>query len=137
LKDDVELGGLARLALNLMAAVHLPRPVADREELPLGGVSDITNRGALDRLLVSELANDDLTLAVRIAVNEALYLRREMPPRNPPRQRFVLLDAGIRMWGVPRVFSLRRLGWRWPRQRNGTTPFTRSAPPARKSFLSI
>lgn len=105
LKDDVELGGLARLALNLMAAVHLPRPIADREELPLGGVSDIANRGPLDRLLVSELANDDLTLAVRVAVNEALYLRRETPPRNPPRERFVLLDSGIRMWGVPRVFA--------------------------------
>ena len=105
LKDDVELSGVARLALNLMAAVHLPRPMSDREDLPLGGVSDISNRGALDRLLVSELANDDLTLAVRIAVNEALYLRREAPPRNPPRERFVLLDAGIRMWGVPRIFA--------------------------------
>ncbi|HEX5105350.1 MAG TPA: hypothetical protein VFV87_16140, partial [Pirellulaceae bacterium] len=33
-----------------------------------------------------------------------LFLRRESPPRTPPRQRRVLLDAGIRTWGVPRVF---------------------------------
>ena len=39
--------------------------------------SDISNRGPLDRLLLSESAHDDLTLAVRIALNEALYLRRE------------------------------------------------------------
>ncbi|HUY90020.1 MAG TPA: hypothetical protein VMV10_14890 [Pirellulales bacterium] len=105
LKDDEELGGVARLAELLLAAVHLPTPVSEPEELPLGGVTDISNRGSLDRLLLSELAHDDLTLAVRVAMNEALYLRRETPPRMPTRRRFVLLDAGIRMWGVPRVFA--------------------------------
>lgn len=105
LEDDEELGGLARLTRLLMAAVQLPRALSDPEDLPLGGVSDISNRGALDRLLLSELAYDDLTLAVRVAVNEALYLRRESPPRTPPRQRSVLLDSGVRLWGVPRVFA--------------------------------
>ena len=105
LRDDEELGGVSRMAGQLLAAMHLPRPIADREDLPVGGVSDIANRGPLDRLLLSELAHDDLTLAVRIAVGEALYLRREAPPRNPPRHRAVLIDAGIRLWGVPRVFA--------------------------------
>ena len=105
LRKDEQLCGLAALASNLMAAVALPRSLADREELPIGGFSDIANRGSLDRLLLSELAHDDLTLAVRVAVNEALYLRRESPPRNPPSQRPVLLEAGIRSWGVPRVFA--------------------------------
>ncbi len=105
LLDDEDLGGLARVARQLMAAVHLPRSISDHEDLPVGGVTDITNRGPLDRLLLSELANDDLTLAVRVALREALYLRREAPPRNPPQHRAVLLDAGLRMWGVPRVFA--------------------------------
>ncbi len=105
LRDDAELGGVARVAGQLLAAIHLPRPVAAHEDLPVGGTSDITNRGPLDRLLISELAQDDLTLAVRVAMNEALYLRREAPPRNPPRHRAVLIDAGIRLWGVPRVFA--------------------------------
>lgn len=105
LMQDDELGGLARLALNLMAAVTMPRAVVDREEMQVGGVSDISNRGPLDCLLLSELAHDDLTLAVRVAMNEAMYLRRESPPRTPPRQRTVLLEAGLRSWGVPRVFS--------------------------------
>lgn len=105
LKDDAELGGLARLATSLMAAVTVPRPVVDRDELQLGGVSDISNRGPLDRLLLTELAYDDLSLATRVAMNEALYLRRELPPKTPPRRRSLLLDAGIRTWGVPRVFS--------------------------------
>jgi hypothetical protein len=105
LRDDPEMAGVARLASDLMAAVSIPRPLRLRDELAVGGVSDLTNRGPLDRLLVSELAHDDLTLAVRVAVNEALYLRRESPPREPPHRRAILLDAGIRMWGVPRVFA--------------------------------
>lgn len=105
LRDDAELGGLGRLACELMAAVQLPRALGRPDELPVGGVSDLSNRGPLDRLLVSELAHDDLTLAVRVAVGEALYLRREAPPTPPARQRQILLDSGIRMWGVPRVFA--------------------------------
>ena len=105
LRGDKDLAGLARLAQDLMAAVHVPRTLREQEELPLGGVSDLSNRGPLDRLLVSELAHDDVTLAVRVAVNEALYLRRESPPRNPPHRRAILIDSGVRMWGVPRVFG--------------------------------
>jgi hypothetical protein len=105
LENDDELSGVGRLARHLMAAVSLPRAVSDREDLPLGGVSDISNRGPLDRVLLSELAHDDLTLAVRVATGEALYLRREQPPRTPPRERVLVLESGIRSWGVPRVFS--------------------------------
>lgn len=102
---DSELAGLARLARNLAAVVQLPRSISESDELPLGGVSDLTNRGSLDRLLLSELAHDDLMLATRVALNEALYLRREIPPSFPPRRCHVLVDAGLRMWGVPRVYS--------------------------------
>ncbi len=105
LLEDRELSGLARLAQNLMAAVHVPRSLSEPEELPLGGYSDLANRGPLDRLLASELAHDDMTLAARVALNEALYLRREAPPRTLSGRRLLLLDAGIRMWGVPRVFG--------------------------------
>jgi MoxR-vWA-beta-propeller ternary system protein len=106
LRDDPELGGLARLAHDLMAAATIPRSLHAREDLPAGGVSDLSNRGPLDRLLVSELAHDDLTLAVRVAVNEALYLRRESPPSEPPHRRAILVDLGIRMWGVPRLYAI-------------------------------
>jgi hypothetical protein len=105
LLEDPELGGLARLARELMAAAHIPLAVSDPEDLPLGGYSDISNRGPLDRLLASELAHDGPTLAVRIALREALFLRRESPPRTPPRARRVFIDSGIRLWGVPRVFA--------------------------------
>lgn len=105
LADDPELSGVARLARHLLAVVSLPRPIADPADMPEGGISDISNRGPLDRLLLSELAHDSAMLAVRVAMNEALYYRRETPPSPPPRARKVLIDSGIRMWGVPRVFA--------------------------------
>jgi hypothetical protein len=105
LGDDEELSGLARIARHLMAVVHLPRSISDREELPIDGFCDIIQRGPPERLLLSELANDDLTLAVRIGVGEALYVRREAPPSHPPLRRAVLIDSGVRLWGVPRVFA--------------------------------
>jgi len=102
---DEELGGIARLAENLFAVVHFPRSLTEQNDLPLGGVSDITNRGQLDRLLLSELAHDDLTLAVRVAVNEAMYLRRESPPKAQLQTRHIMIDSGLCLWGIPRIFA--------------------------------
>ncbi|MCA9045394.1 MAG: hypothetical protein KDA69_13795, partial [Planctomycetaceae bacterium] len=105
LERDPEMRGLARLTKHLMAVVHLPRPVSDFGELPVGGVSDLTNRGPLDQLLLSELANDDDVLMTRVAMKEALYIRRETPPGRPPQDRTLLLDVRLRMWGLPRVYA--------------------------------
>lgn len=105
LQND-KLKGLGQIVQNLIAVINLPRSVSELTHLPLGGVSDITNRGNLDNLLISELANDDLTLAVRIASNEALYIRRESPPGHPPVKKKVFLDHGIRYLGKSRVYAL-------------------------------
>lgn len=103
IEDDDEFRGLVRVVRTLSAVLTLPRDLSVPEELPQGGVSDIANRGPLDRLLLSELAHDDDTLMTRIALNEALYIRRETPPAHPFRERVLLIDAGIRMWGLPRL----------------------------------
>jgi hypothetical protein len=105
LQDDPELAGIARVAKQLFAAASLPRRLDTQEQYHTGGFSDISNRGSMERLLITELANDDLTLAVRVAMNEALYLRREVPPSTPHHHRAVLIDSGIRSWGTPRVFA--------------------------------
>jgi hypothetical protein len=79
LRDDDEFHGLIRVVRMLSAVLTLPRDLSTPEELPQGGVSDITNRGPLDRLLLSELANDDDTLMTRVALNEALAAKRRRP----------------------------------------------------------
>ncbi len=102
---DPDLRMIGEMARQLAGVTQLPKPPSAPDDLPLGGFSDVSNRGKLDRLLASELALDDLTLSVRIAMNEALYLRRESPPKAPARHRVLLVDNGIRLWGKPRLLA--------------------------------
>jgi len=106
LAADDQTAGLAQLVPHLRAALHLPQPARQAGNQPLGGVADLANHGPLDRLLLSELAQDDLSLLARLAHGEALYLRREAPPLPQPLPRVLLLDTTLQMWGLPRVAGL-------------------------------
>jgi hypothetical protein len=96
---------LVRLVKEIRAAVSFPRRIVPGDDLGLGGVSDLTNRGEFDRLLLSELAQDDDVLTIRVALREAMYLRREAPPSPPAEARALLIDHGLRMWGQPRFLA--------------------------------
>lgn len=105
LEHDEDYSGMAAITREVMAALMMPRALPRLDFETPGGFSDIGNRGPLHRLLVSELAHDDDTLAARIAMNEALFLRREPVTRPPPTTLAVVIDSGVRMWGVPRVLG--------------------------------
>jgi hypothetical protein len=94
------------MAQQMVALMKLPRQLNKFGDQALGGISDISNRGSLDRLLVSELAQDDLVLTARLANQEALYLRKEAPPEEDKRSKNILLDTTIRVWGTPRALGL-------------------------------
>lgn len=106
LAQDAKTIGLSRLTKRLLAALHIPMHTQGVSDLPFGGISDISNRGNLDRLLLSELAQDDLSLTARLVNNEALYLQREEPPSPLVKERIILLDNTLKMWGIPRVFGI-------------------------------
>ena len=106
LEAEDEHQAFGKAARQVHAAIRMPRRLGSPDDVPLGGLSDVTNRGQLDRLLVSELAQDDLTLAIRVASNEALYLRREVSHTRLPTSRHLLIDLGLTQWGVPRVISI-------------------------------
>ncbi len=109
LKDlaaEHKTAGIAALAKRLIAALNIPMHSQGSSDQLFGGVSDITNRGNFDRLLLSELAYDDNVLLARLANNEALYLRREELPAQPKNKRVILVDATLKMWGMPRVFAI-------------------------------
>jgi hypothetical protein len=106
LAEDAKTEGISRLTRRLLAALNIPMHSQGSSQLPYGGISDITNRGSFDRLLLSELAQDDDSLVARLVNNEALFLRREEPPDTLNRQRTILVDSTIKMWGTPRVFAI-------------------------------
>lgn len=101
-----DLSALAGVARQVIGLISLPLPATKNNELPIGGVADIVNRGTPDKLLTSELAWGDTILASRLAQNEALYYHRETPPQNTPSERIILLDHGLRYWGLLRLFAL-------------------------------
>ena len=103
LSADESWGSIARTAIDAASLLSLPRRPSDPDMLPIGGVSDVTNRGEPERLLMTELAADPLVMLARIASGRALYLRRETPPGPSPRFRPVLLECGIRTWGTVRL----------------------------------
>lgn len=104
--QDQRTESLARLTQRIVAALSIPLHSKGESDQSFGGVSDITNRGDFDRLLLSELAYDDTTLMARLANNEALYLRREEPTTHVERDRSLVVDLTLKMWGTPRVFAL-------------------------------
>lgn len=106
LAEDPATAGIANLTQHLIAALHIPMHTHGSSDQHFGGVSDISNRGDFDRLLLSELAHDDLSLMARLANNEALYLRREDMPDDLNKQRYILIDTCLKMWGTPRVFGM-------------------------------
>lgn len=101
-----DLSALASVAKQVIGLIALPLPASQKADLPIGGVADIVNRGTPDKLLTSELAWGDDILALRLAQNEALFYHRETPPENTPSERIILLDHGLRYWGLLRLFAL-------------------------------
>ncbi|SFO49267.1 hypothetical protein SAMN05428949_5396 [Chitinophaga sp. YR627] len=106
LTEDDRTAYIALLTQRLMAAIHLPMHTNRAGDMTIGGVSDITNKGSIDKLLLSELANEDDVLMARLANNEALYLRREEIPDQLHTHRFILIDKSIKMWGTPHLLAI-------------------------------
>lgn len=94
---------MGSLIKRLWSGIQLPMHYAHPGEMPLGGISDITNKGKFDNILISEFANDDLVFLHRIANKEALFIRRETTPEEDLRTRIFLIDTTIKSWGTPKI----------------------------------
>jgi len=116
---DVKTRILSGLTRKILAAIRIPMHLAGSSEQSLGGVADISNRGSYDKLLLSELAQDDHLLTARLANNEALFLQRETTPDNATQELVVFMDVTLKMWGMPRVMAIATaLAFREGKQRN-------------------
>ncbi|BAV07989.1 Ribosomal protein L7/L12 C-terminal domain-containing protein [Filimonas lacunae] len=96
------VGALIR---HVWAGLRIPLHMYQPGAQPLGGITDITNKGSLEGLLVSEFANEEVLLLSRLANNEALYYQREVPPVADDTERVILLDVSLKNWGVPRQLA--------------------------------
>ena len=105
LKEDKDTKGIFELVQEVSAALKIPMHLKNGGDQPLGGFSDITNKGTVDKLLLTELAYEDEFFMARLVNNESLYFRRETPPPNEHESKNILIDTSIRMWGIPHVFA--------------------------------
>ncbi|MEJ7680216.1 MAG: hypothetical protein WKG06_20645 [Segetibacter sp.] len=79
-----------------------PRRLA-HAELPLGGYSDVANRGQPEQILPGQFALDMDEFLRRFAERELLYFHREEPHTPTARELVILVDQGVRTWGDVRV----------------------------------
>lgn len=105
LLENPETFPVAALIKHIWSGLQIPFHHHLTGIQPLGGFADITNKGDVSRLLVSEYANDDLVFLSRLANNEALYLEREIPPATDKQERIILLDVSLKNWGTPRLLA--------------------------------
>ena len=106
LEKDEKTYPVSKLARSVIASLNIPMYLSGQSEQPLGGISDLSNKGSYDKLLLSELAQDDALLTARLANNEALYLKREASPEQKPQQLGILIDSTLKTWGSARVLAI-------------------------------
>lgn len=93
------------LIKRLWSGLNIPLHHNHPSEQPLGGISDLTNKGDFDKLVISEFAYDDDVFMSRIANNEALYIQREVPPEADKFKRILLIDHTLKNWGNPKILA--------------------------------
>ncbi len=93
------------LIKRIWSGLKIPMRHLSPGEQPIGGISDMTNKGELHRMLLSEFAHEDEIFVSRIANNESLYIQREIPPEENIFQRVILIDTSLKNWGTPKVLA--------------------------------
>ncbi|UUC44914.1 hypothetical protein [Flavobacterium cerinum] len=96
---------IGSLIQRIWSGLNIPLHHSTPSHQPLGGVSDLTNKGDFDKLLISEFANEDEIFMSRIANNEALYIKREVPPESDKFFRLLLIDCSLKNWGTPKILA--------------------------------
>ncbi|QQV03261.1 MULTISPECIES: hypothetical protein [Chryseobacterium] len=90
---------------RIWSGLKIPMRHLSPGEQPIGGISDMTNKGDFSRMLLSEFANEDDIFMNRVANNEALYIQREIPPEENIFERIILIDTSLKNWGTPKVLA--------------------------------
>lgn len=103
--DEPKTFQVGSLIKRIWSGLKIPMRHLSPGEQPIGGISDMTNKGDLHRMLLSEFANEDEVFLNRVANNEALYIQREIPPEENIFERVLLIDASLKNWGTPKILA--------------------------------
>ncbi|KOY86779.1 hypothetical protein AD998_12065 [bacterium 336/3] len=103
--EDEKTFYVGSLVKHIWSGLHIPLQNKLPSQQPLGGFSDLTNKGSFDKLLTSEFAYEETLFLSRIANQEALYILREIPPQSNDKQRVILIDVSLKNWGTPHVLA--------------------------------
>lgn len=93
------------LIKRIWSGLKIPMRHLSPGEQPIGGISDMTNKGDFNKMLLSEFANEDEIFMNRIANNEALFIQREIPPEENIFERIILIDTSLKNWGTPKILA--------------------------------
>ncbi|SHK94548.1 hypothetical protein [Chryseobacterium polytrichastri] len=103
--EDPKTFQVGSLIKRIWSGLKIPMRHLSPGEQPIGGISDMTNKGELSRMLLSEFANEDEIFMNRVANNEALYIQREIPPEENIFERIILIDTSLKNWGTPKILA--------------------------------
>jgi len=103
--EDPKTFQVGSLIKRIWSGLKIPMRHLSPGEQPIGGISDMANKGELSRMLLSEFANEDEVFMNRVANNEALYIQREIPPEENIFERIILIDTSLKNWGTPKVLA--------------------------------
>jgi len=135
LLDRPRLAGAQAYVAQLVSALTLPPRRLARQELPVGGYTDVTTHGPPEQLLLDQFALDEWDFFRRFVDRELLYYRREEPQARTRQDLVVLLDQGVRTWGEIRlVLAAAALAFGKQAGRRGT-PFYLAATSRRGALL--
>ncbi|REC48530.1 hypothetical protein [Chryseobacterium pennipullorum] len=105
LTEDPKTFQVGSLVKRIWSGLKIPMRHLSPGQQPIGGISDMTNKGDFNRMLLSEFAHEDEVFMNRVANNEALYIQREIPPEENIFERVILIDTSLRNWGTPKVLA--------------------------------
>lgn len=97
--DEPRTFYVGSLVKSISAGLRIPRVSISSSDRPLGGVSDIGNKGDVDKLLLSEFAHDDVVFMSRLVNQESLFYNKEIPPEDNQYKRVLLIDTSLKNWG--------------------------------------
>jgi hypothetical protein len=98
-----EARAAAAVAQRLAPMLRLATAPQGTQLATAGGYADLTRRGELDSLVLSELALPEDEFLRRYAEGELLHYSREAPPTHRPRRVTCFVDTGPLTWGSMRL----------------------------------